>query len=307
MSSDLSLDALVPPPPAPSPVPGPGFETFHRPVSPSAPRPRPAAAAPAGLRQRGALQEVRVSEIHPDPGNPRDDLTGIAELAESIREVGLIQPIVVRRDGDPPRLVVVAGHRRLAAIQRLGWATAQVIIRPPMRPADVLAQMIVENSHRVDLDPIEEARGLKALMVKLNATSQADLAAKVGRTQMYVSQRLALLSLPVEDQDAIRAGEMNLSDGVRRGREAAGTARAKNTTGHPHLGVDHDLASRAKARCKRLQHKKSGRNSVGGVACGACWESVIRADERQHLHEHSARAGECATCHGPYTAGEVES
>lgn len=241
----------------------------------------PAPAPPR--RPAGQLQEVRTSSLHPDPDNPRADVGDVSELADSIEQVGLIQPIIARRDGD----------------QLLGWSTVPVVIRPPMRSDDVLAQMLVENSHRVDLDPIEEARALKVLADRLGTTTQAQLASKIGRTQVHVSGRLALLDLPVEEQELVRAGQMNLGDGIRRGRETSGKVRA-TSTGSPHLGIDHDLSSRARARCQRLKHKRAGRNSVGGVACGQCWESVIRADERQHLHDHAAKTGECPLCRNAY-------
>jgi ParB family chromosome partitioning protein len=126
--------------------------------------------------------------------------------------------------------------------------------------------------------------------------SDRQLAERIGRNQLHVGNRLAILALPVEEQELLRAGQMNLGDAVRRGRIASGRVRKANSTGHPHLGVEHDLARQARARCIRLGHKSKGRNSVGGVACGECWESVIRADERDQAHKHSAQLGHCVVC-----------
>ncbi|MDN4174754.1 ParB/RepB/Spo0J family partition protein [Nocardioides sp. SOB77] len=246
------------------------------------------------LPAEGRLATVRVGDVHPDPDNPRDRLEGIEELAESITGVGLLQPIVVRRHAG--RLVILAGHRRHAALKLLGWSEVPVIIKPDMAPDHVLAAMLVENGQRAGLDPIEEARALKRLETDHGTRTHTQLASLIGRTQVHVSGRLALLDLPPADQDAIRAGELNLGDGIRRGRLAAGKVRKPGSTGSPHLGVEHDLASKVRARCRRLNHKSRGRNSVGGVGCGECWESVIRADERQALHQHSARTSRCALC-----------
>lgn len=276
---DAALDAVLGAPPAPVPTP---------------PR-RPAPGAPpALLPAEGSLMEVAVELVHPDPDNPRERLTDIAELAETIREEGLIQPLVVRRDGD--RLVVVAGHRRLEAVRRLGWMRVEVIVRRPMAADEVLAKMLVENGQRAGLDPIEEARALSRLKT-LGGLSDLELARKVGRSQPVVSGRLALLSLPPEEQEAVRVGQMGVVAAVRTARIASGKVRKTGVSRAWHFSPDHDLARLAQNRCRRLKHKHG--RSVGGMACGECWESVIRADERQHQHEMSAKQGRCALCGTP--------
>jgi ParB family chromosome partitioning protein len=259
------------------------------------PTPRPPSrlsAGPAAVPPEGGLIEVRLDAVHPNPQNPRETLPDIDELAQSIREVGLIQPIVVRHDPDG-RLVIVAGHRRYAAVQRLGWLRIEVIVRKHMAPDDELAKMLVENGQRAGLDPIEEARALQRLKT-LGGLSDLELAKKVGRSQVTVSGRLTLLSLSVEEQEAIRSGYLKVGAAVRVARLNSGRVRKTGIGRAWHLGPDHDLAKQAAARCRRLKHK-TGR-SVGGMACGECWESVIRADERQHLHEVSATQGQCAVC-----------
>jgi ParB family chromosome partitioning protein len=266
----------------------------------AAPAPDDDSDAEAG----GVLLKVRVGDLHTDPANVREELTDIDELADSIAEVGLLQPITARRHNG--RLIVVMGHRRLAAVQKLRWTHVDTIVRADMRPDHVLAAMLIENGQRTDLDPIEEARALARLKAQLEEAagpdrkvSDAEVGAKIGRNQVYVSGRLALLALTLEEQTAIRAGQMNIGDGVRRGRINSGNVRPTGSTGHPHLGIEHNLAAKARARCQRLAHKGKGRNSVGGVACGECWESVIRADERQHAHKISTQLGECVSCGQP--------
>lgn len=270
-------------------------EALDQVVGPSLATP-PAPAPPAARPQ---LVDARVADLIPDPDNPREDVGDVTELANSMAANGLLQPIVARRhtgDTGRTRLIVVAGHRRLAAAQLLRWATVPTIIRADMRPDAVLAAMLVENGQRAGLDPIEEARALSRLQCEGGRNlSHAELAHRIGRTQVHVSGRLSLLALSPEDQDLLRAGEMNLGDAVRKARVLAGRVRA-GSTGHPHLGSEHDLASRVRARCRRLNHKRGGRNSVGGVACGECWETVIRADERERLNTQSNQRGRCVLC-----------
>lgn len=239
------------------------------------------------------LRTVPVAQLRADPDNPRDHITdaAVADLADSIAEVGLLQPIVARQHGN--QLVIVAGHRRLTAVKLLGWREVNVIIRAAMRPDHVLAAMLIENGQRRDLNPIEEARGLRRLKAETDC-SDLELARKIGRSQPHVSGRLALLSLSAEEQKAIIAGDMTLIEGVHKGRLNSGKVTKKGQDKNWHLGPAHDLAERAKARCEQLKQPRG--RKVGGMACGSCWESVIRADERDHLHVVSAKQGSCVTC-----------
>ncbi|XBB66846.1 ParB/RepB/Spo0J family partition protein [Nocardioides sp. WV_118_6] len=242
----------------------------------------------------GRLAQVPVVDLHPDPDNPRDKIldTDVEELADSIAEIGLLQPVVARQTDRG--LVVVAGHRRLTAIKLLGWTHAPTIIRSDMRPDDVLAAMLIENGQRRDLDPIEEARGLNKLKAQAQCTDM-DLAKRVGRGQPFVSARLALLLLSPEDQDRVRAGDLGITQATALGRLNGGKVRkrSKGSIRESHFDVSHELARHANARCKRLGHKS---RLAGGQACGECWESVIRADERNGAQKRLAETGTCPTC-----------
>jgi ParB family chromosome partitioning protein len=260
-----------------------------------------------GTRQR--LVRLRVDQLRADPNNPREHLahdddegnSDLDQLADSIRENGLLQPIVVREvqtyvDESPAvAYTIVAGHRRAAALRKLRWTTTEVIIRPPMRPDEVLAAMLIENGQRAGLDPIEEARAIRTLGAQ-HGWTDAEVARKIGRSQNYVSRRLALLQLDPDEQERIRAGEMGLTAGSDLGRLKSGRTRysSKGHTSVDYFGPTHDLADRARARCSRLGHK--GRKIAGGEACGACWESVLRADERDDAQTRNANAGRCVTC-----------
>lgn len=251
----------------------------------------------------GRLLVVRVDQLRADPANLRPPLNpddpGIVELAETIAEAGLLQPIVARRHGD--HLVVVMGHRRLAAVRRLKHRTVDCIVRGPMSEDEVLAAMLIENGHRADLDPISEARGLRRLQVLMGdeegPCTEAELARRVGRSGVFVRSRILLLSLDAATQDRVRRGELGVG--------AAGSAAASATgrTGTPgvdrnwHLGPTHDLAGRVRRACSSAGHA-TGRK-VGGEGCGECWEKVIRADERQRFVDHGHATGKCPVCDGP--------
>ena len=248
----------------------------------------------------GARRLVPVSMIEGDADNPRtgddDDLDG---LAESIAQVGLLQDIVVRRSTVGDVFVVVAGHRRLAAVKRLGWEKVHVLDRGPMSRDQVLAAMLTENSHRKDLDPVLQARAIEQLRQAMGGAgvSHAMLAHRLGRNQVWVSQRLALLALNRDDQAKVRRGDMTLGEATQTARLEAGTARAPRPGTRMHLANAHPLAHLARNRCNRLDHPRGSR--VGAVACGECWEQVIRANERQDAAADSYQRGTCVTCDQP--------
>lgn len=241
--------------------------------------PEPAQTAGGGEAPVGkSFELVPVAALHPDPDNPREKLKGIAELAESIESQGLIQPIVARRRGG--RLVIVAGHRRHAAMQHLGRDKVEVIITRDMPSDDVLAQMLVENGQRTGLDPIEEARALSELKAR-SGKSMDEIGALIGRSQPWVSNRIKLLNLPPSYQEKVRAGDMSPSEAIERLRDGMGgnygTRQGPRLTYSFHLGSTHPLAAAAKTLCRKNHVQQ---RLVGNTACGKCWEDVIRADER---------------------------
>ena len=234
------------------------------------------------------IRRVKVTDLHPDPDNLRTDAAAdIDDLAASISQVGLLQPIVVRRAGD--RLIIVAGHRRAAALRRLGWTETEVLLNP-IAEADVLVAMLIENTQRSDLDPIEEARAY-ALLKERDHLGDLQLAGRVGKSQSHVSARLALLELPEADQAAIRAGTLTLGEGTKRGRKLAGTHRpgALGKASAAHLSEHHPLAPAVEALCRHQGHSKMTAGRVGGVGCGRCWEDVIRSDERTQAERSRRR------------------
>lgn len=230
-----------------------------------------------------SLELVHVDDLHPDPDNVRDDLGDLTELAASIRDVGILQPIVARQVNG--KLVIVMGHRRHAGARLAGVLQVPVIVRTAaMDPDEILAAMIVENGQRLNLDPIEEARAL-ARLKRADDSSDQLLAERISKSQPYVSGRLALLSLTPAQQAAVRAGTLPLTRAIKLGRDQGGTTTpgAQGKKSAAHLDWHHPLAEKAAILCEHNGHHKNTPGRPGGVACGHCWESVIRTDERDRI------------------------
>jgi ParB family chromosome partitioning protein len=244
------------------------------------------------------LEWVLVEDLHDDPVNLRSEYTDIEDLAESIKKVGLLQNIVVRRD-NLGRYIIMMGHRRKRGLLAAGIERTRVIVREKEMLEDaVIATMMVENNHRVHLDPIDEARGLHRLKHLRAITNEQELGSLVGRSGDWASGRLRLLLLSAEDQERVRDGSLSISAGIELARDNAGISRsgAKGKKGPTWLGAHHDLARRVMERCKRNKHNTKGPNRVGGVGCGNCWEAVIRISERERMLQEAVETGECRTC-----------
>jgi ParB family chromosome partitioning protein len=136
---------------------------------------------------------IPLSEIDASARNPRDGLGNIDELAASMAEHGLLQPVVVRRAGE--RYELIAGHRRLAAAKRLGWQNLSAVLRSADTD-EAFVLTLVENLQRADLRPTEEAAALEAL-VRERGWSTRQVAAAIKRSQAYVSKRLRVFEDPL--------------------------------------------------------------------------------------------------------------
>lgn len=155
------------------------------------------------------VTELKLSEISPAPDNPRRDLGDLAELAASMGELGLLQPLVVTpRNGN---YMVVCGHRRLAAAKKAKLATVPVVVRELDEPQRIKA-MLVENCQRTDLATIEEARAYAQLVAL--GLSQRAIATAVGKGQSHVSKRLQLLELPESVIAAVDSGGITIGDAL---------------------------------------------------------------------------------------------
>jgi ParB family chromosome partitioning protein len=170
-----------------------------------------------------AASEVDIDRITPNPHQPRFrlDEAGLDELATSIRENGVLQPILVRPSGSGYQLV--AGERRLAAAQRAGLLRVPAVIREV--PDDRMLELaLIENIQREQLNPIEEAQAYQHLTETLGLTQEA-LAARLGRERSTIANSLRLLKLPPPVRDLVASGK--LSPGHARALLASGAPPAE--------------------------------------------------------------------------------
>ncbi len=183
------------------PAPTPGV------LSP-APAPAPVAIAAAVIDTRERVQRVPLDRIRPCPLQPRKDFSpeALRELADSIREQGIVQPLIVReRDG---YFELIAGERRWRAAQLLQLPEAPIIVRQADDRA-VLELALIENLQRENLNALEEAHGYAQLAEQFQLT-QEEISGKVGKSRAVVANALRLLKLPPSVQSFIRDGRLSV-------------------------------------------------------------------------------------------------
>jgi ParB family chromosome partitioning protein len=156
--------------------------------------------------------ELPLDRISPNPLQPRThfDEEALAELVTSIREVGLLQPVVVREldaDADGPRYELVMGERRWRASQEAGTGTIPAIVRDTSDD-DMLRDALLENLHRQQLNPLEEAAAYQQLLHEFGATHE-ELALRIGRSRPQISNTIRLLALPAPVQRRVAAGVLS--------------------------------------------------------------------------------------------------
>jgi ParB family chromosome partitioning protein len=154
------------------------------------------------------FDEIAIGAVTPNPRQPREhfDEDSLEELAASIREVGLLQPVVVRKVM-PGRFELVMGERRWRACQRAGLEHVPAIVRGT--PDDeLLREALMENLHREQLNPLEEAAAYQQLLDDFSATHD-ELARKVGRSRPHISNTIRLLQLPGPVQRRVAAGVLS--------------------------------------------------------------------------------------------------
>lgn len=167
-----------------------------------------AALIPPGEQGRATLQELPLGSVAPNPRQPRgvfdeDELEG---LAASIRDVGVLQPIVVRPLGSDA-YELIAGERRLRAARIAGLERIPAVVRRT-EDADLLKEALVENIHRVQLHPLEEAAAYQQLLEDFDFT-QEELAERLGKSRPSISNALRLLTLPASVQRKVAAGVLS--------------------------------------------------------------------------------------------------
>ena len=209
------LGALIPTAPAvepsspraPAPPPSPAAEPAAHIIA--APAPSPAAASDDLAPVPGArFAELPVTSIEPNAKQPRHvfDEEALDELKTSIQEVGFLQPIVVREIEDG-RYELVMGERRWRAAQAVGRDTIPAIVRETRDDA-MLRDALLENIHRANLNPLEEAAAYQQLLDEFGATHE-ELAKRIGRSRPQISNTIRLLNLPAPVQRRVAAGVLS--------------------------------------------------------------------------------------------------
>jgi len=244
-----------------------------------------------------SVRVLRIVDLVPHSANVRDELDGIEDLARSIKSMGIIEPLVVTEhpslDG---KWLILAGHRRHAAATMAGIASVPCVVRHGADDTvEQLALMLVENMQRRELNPMEKAEAIGALVAR--GLNQSQIARMIGITPSTVNYYAVLLDLDEESREAVRAGDVAVGDArefVRATRAERRAMAGKPKRGRPvqvdqrHFKWDHPLAATVRERCAHTTRPK-----VGKQGCGQCWEDAIRADavtQAQHA-ELAAAAG----------------
>jgi ParB family chromosome partitioning protein len=180
------------------------------PAKPAPPPERPASAPSYG---EGNVFSCAVEKLKPQRGQPRRyiDDAALEELAQSIREHGLLEPLVVRRSG-ADMFEIIAGERRWRASQRAGLHEVLVVVRD-VSDKDAFELALIENIQREDLNPVELAEAFERLMRELDYT-QESLASRIGKDRSTIANALRLLKLPDKVRDLVVTGD--LSEGHAR-------------------------------------------------------------------------------------------
>lgn len=177
-------------------------------VTQTVPQTPPSQPAPTAAPTDGVLQ-LDIAKILPNPFQPRDafDDEPLQELTESIRQRGIVQPLIVRK-GANGSYELIAGERRWRAAKNAGLATVPVLVRQAT-DQDALELALIENLQREDLNPIEEALAFEQLATQFHLT-QEDIAAKVGKSRAAVANSMRLLALPEDLRAWVAKGMLSV-------------------------------------------------------------------------------------------------
>lgn len=189
--------------------PQPAEAFLHR-VPDAEPEPEPEPESDLVSPGGAVYREVPAELIEPNPKQPRQvfEEDALAELVHSIREFGLMQPIVVRRiEPGVDKFQLVMGERRWRACQEAGLATIPAIIRDT-DDSSMLRDALLENIHRVQLNPLEEAAAYQQLLEEFDVTHE-ELATRIGRSRPVVTNMIRLLKLPIPVQRRVAAGVLS--------------------------------------------------------------------------------------------------
>lgn len=237
------------------------------------------ALIPAAEPGRSGLVHVALDRLEANPHQPREgfDDSGLHELAHSLREFGMLQPIVAR-PLDGSRFQIVAGERRFRAARLAGLETVPVVVRHTA-DSQMLTEALVENLHRADLDPIEEALAYQQLIDDFGMTHE-DLATRLGRSRSTISNALRLLGLPTEVQGLVGAGQLSAG----HARAVLGLADQQQRRRVAQRIVAEGLSVRQAEELVRALQDQSA-TTAGEAAGGLAKEAQARRSPFVHLQD----------------------
>jgi len=232
--------------------------------------------APSGTGYR----EIPISAIRPNPYQPRDafDEQALGALADSIREVGLLQPVLVRPAGDGFELI--AGERRWRAAQRVGLQAIPALVRET-DDNTALEQALVENLQRDDLNPLEEAAAYQQLIEDFHLTHE-QVASRMGKSRAAISNTLRLLQLPPSIQRAVREGQLTMG----HARALLGTPDRAFQEAMAKRIVKEDLSVRQVEEAVRARNDGAGAKSSGAVEVPGRMRPAGLAELEELLGDH---------------------
>jgi ParB family transcriptional regulator, chromosome partitioning protein len=179
-----------------------------------------------GTNDQSGTQFVSVNSIQPNPRQPRSEMddAGLQELSASIREFGILQPLIVTSDNGQEPFTLIAGERRLRAARLAGLESVPVLVRQAS-DQERLEIALIENVQRTDLSPLESAAAYHQLGDEFGLTHE-EIAARLGKSREAVTNTLRLLKLSSEAQSALKAGK--ISEGHARALLGLATPQAQN-------------------------------------------------------------------------------
>lgn len=244
------------------------------------------------MKGKQSLQRIAVDRLVAHEHNRTLDQGRVDEMANSIREVGVLSPLIVTEHlTDFNRWLILDGHHRAAAARQLGIMGLLCTIRHGLDD-DTDAQlvlMVIGNCQRSDMSPMDRAEWFGLLKRSMTV---AQIAARTGLSEGYIYGTLSLLDLDADTRQKVRDGEVGVgqaTQAIRQVRAAVRTGTAIGKTPRERTVTveaawftsKHPLSDRVRRSC---DHTKAGGNGirplVGGLGCGQCWEQAIRADER---------------------------
>ena len=241
----------------------------------------------AAVTVTGALLLIPIDDVHPGP-NARGEVGDVSALQRSITLEGQLQPIIVEPCAEGG-FQIRDGHRRRKAMKEAGFSSIAGVLRRTLDSCDRIVQQLAMHTARENFDPMAESNAIHELYWQ-HHLDLADIAGRIGRSQAWARDRLALRNLNPAEQEALATNRLSVAEALmivrgrrlqRDGRSAtqATTAKPRRTTKDTHFTTDHPQAQIARGHCA---NKHPGRKGLlGGVACGECWEIAIREDQER--------------------------